>query len=479
MRKLLPNSIVLFSAMCVSIGYAQTEPPAQPSIPPAAVDSELEGLLPAEPVLEAPVQDEPVQDEPVQDEPVLDEPAVDTVEVAPEIQNEEVAPPTIPEEEIAPIESGDILESHIEGEVIQGEVIQGEVIQGDVIQGEIVHGNVVEGEIVESGIVSGLSHGASNSGVVAKSYANGPHFGHGQLIHNAPSYAAAAIQNSMNYATATPYTFYDPYYYGWHGNFYPASRLQFRGWSIWRRWTNLYPTGGLAFYPSHYQAHFARYPRDYFYPYYYHPSYTGHVNVVPVMYRYPHVPIIYTKPYVPLFGANQSNGNATEQQFDENNLPVELTAENIAQMSIRMGEGETLRFVSLQDEQSEAISSKPARSSFNKEQATELYGMGYHEFYRGNHEEALAYFAEAIDSIEDDARVWYYKGLSEAALGNDGAAVRSLGQAVRLHIDHPEQNSAVSKALSRVQGSFRVQLLEAKRAAQSELLTRKASDLQG
>jgi hypothetical protein len=60
-----------------------------------------------------------------------------------------------------------------------------------------------------------------------------------------------------------------------------------------------------------------------------------------------------------------------------------------------------------------------------------------------------------------DARVWYYKGFSEAALGKQEEAGASLAQAVLLHSQERRNRSAIDAALQRVQGSLREELQRA------------------
>ncbi len=99
--------------------------------------------------------------------------------------------------------------------------------------------------------------------------------------------------------------------------------------------------------------------------------------------------------------------------------------------------------------------------------AERLFWAGCKYYWQGEYDEALAHVDAATELFADDARFWYYRSLSEAALGLEKRAESSLRQAVQLHLRGLPSAAAISQALERVQGEPRMRLREALDAAQA------------
>jgi len=93
------------------------------------------------------------------------------------------------------------------------------------------------------------------------------------------------------------------------------------------------------------------------------------------------------------------------------------------------------------------------------------YSKGYHAYWRGDYQAALDELDEAVALDPQDARFWYYKGLAEHAMGRSVWAEVSLGRAVALELAGETDRALVAKALERVQGAAREQLVSARRTA--------------
>lgn len=99
--------------------------------------------------------------------------------------------------------------------------------------------------------------------------------------------------------------------------------------------------------------------------------------------------------------------------------------------------------------------------------AEKLFGRGYQLFWAEEYGEALPLLVAASELAEEDARFWYYRSLTESALGQDKDAAGSLRQAVDLDVRASADTQAISRALERVQGETRMQIrkaLDARRA---------------
>lgn len=111
---------------------------------------------------------------------------------------------------------------------------------------------------------------------------------------------------------------------------------------------------------------------------------------------------------------------------------------------------------------------KPAPARVvNAEAASYYFSQGYHAYWNRDYRTALRYLNKAMQASNVDARVWYYKGFTEIALRQERAALDSLAQAVRLHMNDSSQAAKVSKSLERVQGSLRLRIYQAKLRARA------------
>jgi hypothetical protein len=87
-----------------------------------------------------------------------------------------------------------------------------------------------------------------------------------------------------------------------------------------------------------------------------------------------------------------------------------------------------------------------------------LFWAGHALYWRGEHEEALVRFEAAVKLSGRDARFWYFKGLTESALGEERRSAESLGRAVELHLEGSPRADLIGIALERVQGAERARL---------------------
>jgi hypothetical protein len=94
----------------------------------------------------------------------------------------------------------------------------------------------------------------------------------------------------------------------------------------------------------------------------------------------------------------------------------------------------------------------PVTRVINEAAAVRAYGAGYELYWSGRYTEALAEFQKAVDSSDGDARFWYYRGLTELALGDYRSAEASIAQGVRLVRQNRPDSRTVGRALERVQG---------------------------
>jgi hypothetical protein len=95
----------------------------------------------------------------------------------------------------------------------------------------------------------------------------------------------------------------------------------------------------------------------------------------------------------------------------------------------------------------------------------ELYWHGYKLYWESDYAEAWKYF-EAATRMADDARYWYYRALSERALG-DEAARESLLRGAELERQGKPHGDQVGLALERIQGPVRTWLRSVERELRS------------
>ncbi|QGJ72036.1 Hypothetical protein PBC10988_37510 [Planctomycetales bacterium 10988] len=102
-------------------------------------------------------------------------------------------------------------------------------------------------------------------------------------------------------------------------------------------------------------------------------------------------------------------------------------------------------------------------SKFDPNSAMVHYGRGCHAFWSGDFSAAFECFETAVKYYPEDARIWYFKGLAEAGLGENDSATQSFGRALQLEVAGKPARKSIDQAISRVQGRLRVQLEEARR----------------
>lgn len=101
----------------------------------------------------------------------------------------------------------------------------------------------------------------------------------------------------------------------------------------------------------------------------------------------------------------------------------------------------------------------------------ELYGQGYHAYFRGDLGSTEAHLTTAITEGSKDPRVFYYRGLAYLSQG------RSVEADVDFHdgavLEAEGNGRLIGQALERIQGCNRLTLEKARRAARLEVARRR------
>jgi tetratricopeptide (TPR) repeat protein len=92
--------------------------------------------------------------------------------------------------------------------------------------------------------------------------------------------------------------------------------------------------------------------------------------------------------------------------------------------------------------------------------APKLFWRGYNLYWQGEYEAAWQRFDAAARLADDDARYWYYKALTELALGRDDDAAKSRQRGAELQVRARPSAEAIGRALERIQGPRRMWLRE-------------------
>jgi hypothetical protein len=92
--------------------------------------------------------------------------------------------------------------------------------------------------------------------------------------------------------------------------------------------------------------------------------------------------------------------------------------------------------------------------------ADSLFRLGCQAYWSGQYPRALEKLGMAADLNAADARIWYFTGFAQSALGQREAATASLARAVQLHAKQPRDRS-ILESLHRVQGLQRDELQRA------------------
>jgi tetratricopeptide (TPR) repeat protein len=85
----------------------------------------------------------------------------------------------------------------------------------------------------------------------------------------------------------------------------------------------------------------------------------------------------------------------------------------------------------------------------------DLFWRGYRLHWERRYLDALDMLEAAVELRGNDARFWYYKALTEKALGQDRAAVESVRRANVLRQQNSPSFDLIGVALERVQGPDR------------------------
>src|SRR5205807_9528790 len=101
----------------------------------------------------------------------------------------------------------------------------------------------------------------------------------------------------------------------------------------------------------------------------------------------------------------------------------------------------------------------------NAGDAPALYSRGYHAYWEHKYTEALEYLDAAVRLAPRNVLAWYYKGLTEEALGDAPACQESLKRGAEVQRKYPSNDAAIRTALERVQGRQRQLINEALRGA--------------
>lgn len=96
----------------------------------------------------------------------------------------------------------------------------------------------------------------------------------------------------------------------------------------------------------------------------------------------------------------------------------------------------------------------------------ELYGMGYHAFFRHDFHTAHERLTKAIDEGSQDPRAYYYRGLTNLCMGNQDAADIDFRDGAALEAEG--YGRGIGRALDRIQGYHRLRIERARFAARLE-----------
>ena len=96
----------------------------------------------------------------------------------------------------------------------------------------------------------------------------------------------------------------------------------------------------------------------------------------------------------------------------------------------------------------------------------QLYGQGVHHYHAGRIGEAMSTLSDAIRTGSLDPRLYYYRGLTHASMGNAGAAEVDFQTGAQLELTNRNgRNYAIGRSLERVQGGTRLQIEQARQSA--------------
>ena len=105
-----------------------------------------------------------------------------------------------------------------------------------------------------------------------------------------------------------------------------------------------------------------------------------------------------------------------------------------------------------------------------------IYGEGVHSFYAGNFQQSYDYLSEVIEIGTDDARVYYFRGLSALRLGSQKDADDDFTKGATFEAERGNTRT-VSRALERIQGPDRLLLEQSRSKARLALAERQEPQL--
>jgi hypothetical protein len=107
-----------------------------------------------------------------------------------------------------------------------------------------------------------------------------------------------------------------------------------------------------------------------------------------------------------------------------------------------------------------------------------LYGQGVHAYYNGDYESALRHLTATISKNTNDPRSYYFRGLTNAKLGNDEASLADLKKGAAIEALDDRGVYQVSTALQRIQGQSRLQIEKLRQQARLDIVATEKVRLQ-
>lgn len=270
---------------------------------------------------------------------------------------------------------------------------------------------------------------------------------------------------ASRYATAPTSTYAVPmagnfsyWGYGPHWSYYP-----YWNYSPYYTVATYYGTGGYGFgyYAPYYTAYYPWSNPYYFYAYPW-GSYYPYYGAFPSDYyawAYPYYPgsyfyYNYSPIYTYGFGMYGSTSRSPRDIIANLNA-APISSEGIVIAANAVKSESLIATVSFAKE--------PPTEEIDTKAAETFYAIGCELFWQSEHAAAIDQFAKATASDPNDARYWYFRGISETMTGSP-TAENSLGRAIELESQHG-RSPEVAQALERIQGAFRLKLEEALRQA--------------
>ncbi|HMO92782.1 MAG TPA: hypothetical protein PKD64_11370 [Pirellulaceae bacterium] len=90
--------------------------------------------------------------------------------------------------------------------------------------------------------------------------------------------------------------------------------------------------------------------------------------------------------------------------------------------------------------------------------AERVYGQGVHAYFAGQLHEALDLFERAAAMGSNDPRLFYFRGLTQKALGNEHAAQADFDLGANYEVNATSRVYPVNQALQRIQGYVRMEI---------------------